>query len=463
MTIEGQVLKSLCNTYSGRLPRYTSYPTAVEFKPVEDVDPVLEALKNAATTHHDISLYVHVPHCPSLCYFCACNKVISQNPKDRDRYVDVLSQELRLLHSKLTLNSKIVQVHLGGGSPSYLSIEQLVKLEDAISAELPLAHDVERSIELDPRTYTREQGELLFKRGYRRASLGVQDFDPVVQEIINRRQPYELTRDVYGSLREIGFSGINFDLIYGLPGQTRDSVSRTIESVIELHPDRIALYGYAHVTWKVKSQNVFNKHPLPSPDQRIELLVDSTEKLLTAGYIYIGMDHFALPSDSLAKALTARKLRRNFMGYTTICGELMLGVGPSAISDIDACLFQNERELEKYYSQISQGRLPVQHVIWRGEEDKLRAHIIEGLLCNGTIDENEVRSNFASQQFLAESIFKLARERLAPMVRDKLVEFEASCINATNLGRYFLRNIAGTFDQYLDEHGQTEKRFSQAI
>jgi len=315
-----------------------------------------------------------------------------------------------------------------------------------------------KSIECDPRTTTAAQVAALRERGFTRASLGVQDFDPVVQELVHRVQPYEQVAEVTDMLRRDGFSSINFDLIYGLPGQSEDSVRQTVEKVLEMRPERIALYGYAHVQWKVKVQRVFEKYPLPSPVERIELFSIAEELLTNAGYLAIGLDHFALPSDELATHAEAGTLHRNFMGYTTVEGEGVLGLGVSAISDVGGTLYQNEVELEQYSSAARSGRLPVAKVKQRSREDAVRAFLIERIMCDGEVRLENLPAVFAEEiRFLVAE----AAPILEPLIEDGIIAWDDEVLHATFYGRYFLRSFAAAFDAYLG--GKSGRVFSQSV
>ncbi|RMD84075.1 MAG: oxygen-independent coproporphyrinogen III oxidase, partial [Candidatus Dadabacteria bacterium] len=382
LTFEGRNLEDLCRKYAGNLPRYTSYPTALEFQEVSRPSVAESALAEVASDGVPLSLYVHIPFCESLCYFCACNKIITQDESLKEEYLELLKAELGLIQESYGGIPPISQVHLGGGSPSYLSTNQLQRLCDILESHLEILPNAEKSIEADPRTFDRDKAALLYSRGFTRVSLGVQDFDPMVQDIVNRRQPYEMTVDAISYLNEIGFNGINLDLIYGLPGQTITSFRSTIERLIGIKPDRIAMYGYAHVKWKVKVQHVLRKHGVPGPLERISLFVMAVEMLTDAGYDYIGLDHFAMPDDELSQACKEKRLRRNFMGYTTIKGGGVLGLGLSSISDLSGVIYQNFSDLGSYRNMLGKKVLPVRRAIERTWEDKVRASIIENIMCN---------------------------------------------------------------------------------
>ena len=310
-------LKRLINAYSTQGPRYTSYPTAVEFTNSFNSDSWKKFL--IADAHLSTALYFHLPFCNSLCYFCACNKIIARSREGVAPYLQTLFKELKTYQELLdTKNIEIEQIHWGGGTPNYLLPDEMIELHQRTLEIFPkVENDADISVEIDPRTISSEHLSTLRKLGFNRLSMGVQDFDPFVQETINRIQPYELTRDVCLEARDVGFEGLNIDLIYGLPNQTTKGFSSTLEKILEIKPERIALYGYAHVTWIKKVQKALERSHLPTPEERIDLFLQAYQMLVSAGYLHIGMDHFALPSDELSIAQDSGKLNRNFMGYTT--------------------------------------------------------------------------------------------------------------------------------------------------
>lgn len=454
----------LLQKYNVSLPRYTSYPTALELKPFEDYSQMMERYRLSILEAGDvprISLYLHLPFCPKLCYFCACNKIISQDPKVKGDYLILLEKELGLLKGILPRYSKIMQIHLGGGSPSYLNCDEFIQLRNALSI-FTFDEKCQKSIEIDPRTFSQEKLNTLYDSGYRRFSLGIQDFEPAVQALINRIQPYELVNNLVNLIRGKNKTTINFDLIYGLPGQTLTSFKRTINKVINLLPERIALYGYAQVGWKAKAQNTLKKYVTPSVEDRLKLFITAQERLEDSGYVYIGLDHFALPNDELVQAQKENRLRRNFMGYTTVDGDILLASGCSAISDLGGYLFQNTLDLDNYEKLIHSNKLPIIKFLKRSNEDKLRAFIIESLMCNRSISLSQIRSNCQWLE-ISEDVFNRGLNCLKIYESDGLVERNATEINITKLGTYFTRNIASVFDTYLHNTLNQQKSFSNAI
>lgn len=446
-------LKVLIDKYSGALPRYTSYPTALELKQLDDFSIIDQALSKIQ--NQKLSLYVHLPFCPSLCYFCACNKIITQDTTQIDHYLKFLEKEILALMSRLAHKPSISQLHLGGGSPSYLSPVQIDRLCHLIFENFNIEKTAALSVELDPRTTTENKLEVFSKWGFKRGSLGVQDFDSQVQEIVNRQQSLELVEKTKSLMTKFGFNNINFDLIYGLPGQSLKSLAETLQKVISLKPDKLALYAYAHVNWKTKVQNVFHKHHIPNAHERIDLFLLAQKILTQAGYLQIGLDHFCLPDDEFVAALDTGKLRRNFMGYTIIPADGVLGLGVSAISDLNHVLFQNFVKLEDYQNTLEKNKLPIAKLIARNDDDIARANMIESLMSF---------YQFTCKNDLEQSVFDSAQEKLQLLVDDGFVLIKTNSLEVTDLGKFFLRNIAACFDAYLDKHQESNApRFSQAL
>lgn len=454
--------------YSVAGPRYTSYPTAVEFTSdftADDWRRLLIEEFSSADAASGLSLYMHLPFCRTLCYFCACNKVISQDRSVVAPYIKALEGELNL-YSELFERSAITlpesdQLHWGGGTPNYLLPEELAAVFNAAVSRFPLAKDADVSIEVDPRTTFEEQVETLAELGFNRISLGVQDFDSKVQEAINRIQSFECTEQVINWARAAGFGGVNVDLIYGLPLQTTGGFGRTIEQVIAIKPERIALYGYAHVTWKTKVQRALERAPLPTPAERIELFLCALERLTAAGYVHIGMDHFALPSDGLSRSLAAGTLNRNFMGYSTNRGSKIFGFGASSISTLDCAFAQNIKDIPAYQQRIEQGVWPLERGLLRSREDRLRGDVIQELMCRGVLDLERLGREWGINPI---EYFADALPALGDLAADGLVRLGGGEIRVTALGRYFQRNIAMSFDAYLQRHRAEKKSvFSQAV
>jgi len=454
-------LRGLLPRYVRPLPRYTSYPTAPAWSDAFGPDDYRRAL---ARVDGDVSVYVHVPFCRSLCHFCACNRIITRDEALPARYLDTLEREIGLARREIPSEVRAAQLHLGGGTPTHLTPSQLRRLVRFVGDTFPLRADAEVSIEVDPRVTTPDHVAAIREGGFNRVSLGVQDFDATVQEAIHRIQPKSVTASLVHDLRAAGVESIAFDLIYGLPFQTTESFERSLADVIELAPDRIAIYSYAHVTWVAKQQRGFERKDLPGAETKLELFTLALRRLMDAGYVYIGLDHFAKPEDDLARALAAGTLRRNFMGYTTQAGLDLLGFGPSAISELAGAYAQNHRGLDDWKSAVGDGRLATLrgHVLTADDED--RRFVIAGLLCQGGVDAEAYAERFGGR-FEARHAEALAR--LAPMEEDGLVErSEQGSLRLTPEGRVLARNVAAVFDAYLpatEEGDSAPRRFSQSV
>lgn len=454
--------QALIERYAKQLPRYTSYPAAVEFSTKFDKDAWMSALQKdlASYSGEPISIYCHLPFCRSLCYFCACNKIIAKDSRDVDPYLAALMQEIAIYRSCFADSPPIAQIHWGGGSPNFLTPIEMKALFDAIKRAFPeIKPNADISVELDPRTTTREQLQVLRELGFNRISFGVQDFDPEVQRTINRIQSFECTALLCEEARKLGFLGINIDLIYGLPSQTPESYDRTIDLVCSLRPDRIALYGYAHVTWIKKTQKVFERAHLPSPLERIQLFSSAIKRLCSDGYEYIGMDHFALAEDSLVKAKADGTLHRNFMGYTTHKTPILLGCGLSAISMVPGAFAQNYRGLEEYLKCIEKGALPTERGFALSKEDRWRGALIQEIMCKGEVDFSHFQKHWGEDLPVRCS---KELDALTPLVDDGLLTVSPSGLKTTSCGRFFLRNIASAFDPYIRER-DAKRTFSQSI
>ncbi len=460
--VSEELLRELIEKYSGNTPRYTSYPTAVEFHSGirrEEWHEMLVSEVGRQDEKFCPALYVHLPFCRTLCYFCACNKKIVKDDALVQPYLESLQAELTA-YSRICGEFPLEQLHWGGGTPNLLSPAASEDLFGICREAFPkFATDPDISVELDPRTMASGHLETYHNLGFNRLSLGVQDFNPNVQKAINRIQPFEQTKEVVEGSRSLGFRSINFDLIYGLPLQTAASFQDSVERVVTLMPERIALYGYAHVTWRKKVQKSLQRHDLPSPAERISLFLIAFKILTDAGYVYIGMDHFALPNDSLVNAQTYGKLNRNFMGYSTHYGTSVIGVGVSAISSSDRMLAQNTSDLAEYMRRANSQGIVTQRGVRRSVEDQMRAEIIENILCLGLVDiasfEKKWSINFV-QTFAPE----LAS--LVGLQEDALVAIHGDRILVSSVGRLFMRNIASVFDTYLAKH-RSGSTFSQSV
>ena len=442
-------------------PRYTSYPTADRF--VGAYDGAAHAAwlekRNIGGFTRPLSVYVHVPFCASLCYYCACNKVITKDHGRSAKYLQYLEKEMALLAAHLQGERRISQLHWGGGTPTFLSFTEMSRLMAALRCHFQFAADGEFSIEIDPRTV--EPGTIphLARLGFNRMSLGVQDHDPAVQKAIHRIQPPEMTRAALHAARDNGFKSVSFDLIYGLPKQSRDSFARTLDDVLELRPDRIALYSYAHLPSRFKPQRRILDADLPDADEKVAIFVHAVQRLREAGYVHIGLDHFALPGDDLARALRSGQLHRNFQGYTTQADCDLLAMGVSAISKIGPTYCQNAHTLDEYYDTLDQGRLPVMRGIELSRDDLVRRAVIMGLMCQGelAIEAIEIAHLVNFGDYFAGEL-----EDLREFAAAGLLEMDENWISVTPTGRYFLRGICMTFDRYL-KLGRERQRYSKII
>lgn len=437
----------LLHRYNVPGPRYTSYPTAPVWREdfgAADYEEILSTSRDAESPA-PLSLYLHLPFCESLCYFCACTVVITHNHSVEDSYLAALEKEIAWVADRAGGGRPIVQLHWGGGTPTYFTPARIERLGRKLRETFAIAHDAEMGVEIDPRVTTREHLEALTRVGFNRLSMGVQDFDPKVQEAINRTQPYEETRALVEAARALGFPSVNMDLIYGLPLQTPESFSATIDRILEIGPDRLAVYSYANVPWLKKHQQLLAGN-LPDERTKFEIFRTALERFTAAGFEYIGMDHFARPGDELSRARRNRTLHRNFQGYTTKAGTDLIGLGMSAIGAIGAAYVQNRRDLLPYQSAVEAGGPATFRGFRLSADDLLRRTVIQNLLCHGVVIKSEVEERFG---FSFNGYFHEALERLEPCAEDGLVELTPGEIRATPLGRIFLRNLAMPFDAYL--------------
>ena len=437
----------LLRRYNVPGPRYTSYPTAPVWREgfgARDYETVL-AESAAAERPAPLSIYVHLPFCEHLCYFCACTVVISGNHAVEEPYLATLEKEIEWVSSRAGADREVVQLHWGGGTPTYFSPARVRSLAGRLREAFRFAEDAEVSVEIDPRVTTREHLQVLREMGFNRVSMGVQDFDPAVQESINRIQSPEQTGSLVADARELGYGGINIDLIFGLPLQTPESFARTIDRVLAIGPDRLAVYSYANVPWMKKHQKLLEPK-LPSEREKFEIFRTALARFSEAGYEYIGMDHFARPDDELSRARRNRTLHRNFQGYTTKAGTDLLGLGMSAIGAIGDAFVQNRRELPAYRAAVESEGAATFRGFHLSFDDRLRRDVIASLLCHGivAIPEVEAKHGIRFGEYFADAL-----EGLRPCAADGLVEISASAITATPLGRVFLRNLAMPFDAYL--------------
>ena len=438
----------LLRRYDRPGPRYTSYPTAPQFIASFGAAELREHIERSNALGQALSIYAHMPFCASPCFYCGCNRVITRDTARAEQYLERLLREIETVAPLFDPHREVLQVHLGGGTPNFFLPAQIERLLEALADRFQLSTRPERdfSIELDPRFVRPADIAALAALGFNRASLGVQDFDPQVQRAVNRIQSIEETLAVIEACRASGFRSVNVDLIYGLPLQTPEGFARTLRTMVEARPDRLAVYGYAHLPELFKPQRQLDTTFLPHPETRITLLRLAIEQLTAAGYEYIGMDHFALPQDDLARARAAGGLQRNFMGYTTHADCDLLGLGVSAISHIGESFSQNPRDLPGWEAAIDAGRLAV----WRGltldADDVLRADVIQRLMCQGRVEiaAIESRHGISFEEYFAEAL-----TALRALEADGLVEIDRQRIAATERGRLLLRLVAMCFDRYL--------------
>lgn len=456
----------LAKKYSRPGPRYTSYPTAPHFN--EDIGPAHYAteLNDAGMPVTDeFSLYFHLPFCRSLCYFCACNMIVTRRREQINGYLNILKQEIDLLSSQINKDRKVGQLHWGGGTPTYLTADEIRDLMSYIHSRFSFTADAEISVEIDPGEMSPDHAVAMAESGFNRVSCGVQDFNPKVQAAINRIQPYEMTAEVLELLKSNGIDHFNIDLIYGLPFQTVESFGETLEQVLTLNPSRLAVYNYAYVPWLKKHQNLIDEATLPAPEVKLAMHARIIEYLTSVGGMaFIGMDHFARPEDELALALNNRALHRNFQGYSTKAGLDMYSLGITSISQTYHYYVQNTKLISNYRKMVEGGQLPVERGIRLTEDDHLRRQIIQDIMCRFELDTKKISADFGID-FRAD--FEHEISRLGTFADDGLLVDEGDKILITENGRLFIRNIAMAFDAYLPHDSQPttsrQPRYSKTV
>lgn len=449
-TLPSNQTAELIRRYDRPGPRYTSYPTAVEFNERFDERAYRDRLKEAsALACEPLSLYVHLPFCAERCAYCGCTMIATRSNEVVGRYVDYLVRELGMLADYLGDRRRLVQLHWGGGTPTHLPAERLERLHDTIAGQFDLDPRAEQAIEIDPRVTTREQLSVLRALGFTRLSMGVQDFDPAVQAAIGRHQSEQGTQDLYAYARSLGFESINLDLVYGLPRQTLESFTDTLSAVVDLHPDRIAVYSYAHVPWLRPSQRRIDASQLPPAGLKFELIGAAVDTFARAGYVAIGLDHFARPGDDLAVAAREHRLHRNFMGYTTRPAADMVAVGISSIGDVRGAYAQNFKKLTGYYGALDRGLFPIERGYALSADDLVRRHVITELMCNFRLDRRRTEELFRID-FDSYFAGELAAVN-APggPAADGFVAVSGDGIEVTARGRLFVRTVCMLFDRYL--------------
>jgi oxygen-independent coproporphyrinogen-3 oxidase len=453
--------RALVEKYDRPGPRYTSYPTAPQFHEAFAEDDYFQAAaaSNQAPAPKPLSVYIHIPFCQSLCYYCACNKIITQKTHRAVEYLDYLKREIALQGQLFDKSRKLTQLHFGGGTPTYLTSEQLGEVMDALHDAFNMddSDNHEFSIEVDPRTINPERIHTLRQQGFNRLSFGVQDFDEKVQAAVNRVQSEQQVRDLIEAAREARFKSISVDLIYGLPLQTVESFDATLSKIIALRPDRIAAYSYAHLPERVRAQRLIRPEDMPPPERKMELLELTIRRLTDAGYVYIGMDHFALPDDELTLARANGTLQRNFQGYSTHGDTDLIGLGNSSIGKVGDSYSQSVKLLSEYYARLDQNRLPVQRGYRLSADDVLRREVILALMCHNRVDfaPFEREHGIVFREYFADSLAQLEE-----MVGDGLVEVHDDAIVLLPQGQLMMRNVAMTFDAYL---GKQTVRFSRTV
>ncbi len=449
----------LIRRYAGSGPRYTSYPTAMEFSSAVGERDYVQWVRESNSNRRPLSLYVHIPFCAHVCFYCACNKVVTADRSKAKPYLESLYREIRLHASLVDADRRVDQLHWGGGTPTFLSEEQMGDLMRVLAANFHLLEDDsgEYSIEIDPRELREDTLAMLRDIGFNRVSLGVQDFNPEVQRAVHREQSAEQTLGAMRRARELGFRSINIDLMYGLPLQTPESFSETLDGVIEARPNRLSVFNYAHLPERFKPQRRIKVEELPSADQKLGILALTIDKLTTAGYQYIGMDHFALADDELSQAQRNGTLHRNFQGYSTHSDSDLVGMGVSAISAMPAGFSQNHVKLEDYYRDLEVPRLPVARGVALNDDDRLRGEVIQQLICNNTLDERRIEAQFDID---FDRYFEPELEQLRLMERDDLIRVGDHRLDVTARGRLLIRNVCKVFDRYRVEQ---EEKFSKMI
>lgn len=453
--------RKLIEQLDGAGPRYTSYPTADRFGQAFGEADYRRALgqRKIGANRRPLSLYVHVPFCNTVCYYCGCNKIITKDKSRADRYLDYLEKEVDLVCRAVGSREKVAQLHFGGGTPTFLSDAQLERVMGMLKSRFDFLPEGEYSIEIDPRKVGRDTVFHLAALGFNRMSVGIQDFDPAVQAAVNRVQSEEETVEVIEAARTAGFRSVSVDLIYGLPLQTRESVAATLSRVIAIGPDRIALYNYAHLPQLFMPQRRIDEAELPTPAVKLDILQDAVAALEKAGYVFIGMDHFAKPDDDLARALAEGRLQRNFQGYSTHADCDMVGLGVSSIGKVGGSYVQSQKELDSYYAALDDGKLPVMRGYRMDGDDVLRRSVIQALMCRFSLSVPAIEEVYGIK---FADYFAAEMPRLAELEQLGLLSFDGEFLLVTPRGRFLIRNIAMVFDRHLREKA-THARYSKTI
>lgn len=441
-------------------PRYTSYPTVPNFSCNFGVEDYKKALKksNEVSNPPNLSLYFHIPFCSAGCWFCGCNVFHTRKNELADEYIDLIEKEIKNVKEFLSSKRPVEQMHWGGGTPSFLNLNQIEKLYKIITKNFNFTEDAEIGIEVDPRSCSKEKIFLMKELGFNRISMGVQDFDPSVQKAIHRIQTFENTKEIFDYAREAGFKSINIDLVYGLPFQNSKNFEFTLKKILELSPERIALFNFAYLPEKIKIQRAIKEKDLPKKEEKLRIFEKAINFFTENGYIFIGMDHFSKPEDELYKALIERKLYRNFQGYTTHSGCDLIAFGSSSISQVSNCYAQNEKNLLNYNEKIKKIGFATSIGIWLSEEDILRRDLITKLMCHFIIEKKEFEEKY---KIIFDEHFEKELKELKSFEDDGLLKLEKGKIVIKPFGRILIRNVCMVFDEYLKN--SKEKTFSRTV
>jgi oxygen-independent coproporphyrinogen III oxidase len=446
--------------YSKPGPRYTSYPTALEFNDAFGYEAYLAKL-HAQSPQSPLSLYFHLPFCKNACYFCGCNVVFTSKEDKKEQYIDYLLREMEILSNHIDTSRPVIQLHFGGGTPTFFDADQLDRIITAIKSHFKnFTNDAEISCEIDPRHINEEQMKVMSDAGFNRVSFGIQDFDEKVQVAVHRVQPYEITKAAMDLARKYNMVSVNVDLIYGLPYQSLETFKKTLQLSVSLNPDRFAVFNYAHVPWLKKTMRKIDETTLPLPAEKLAIMRYTIDYMESNGYKMIGMDHFAKPEDELFKAIEKGELHRNFQGYTTKGGADLIGIGLTSIGEGTDYYAQNHKEMESYEAAIDAGKLPFERGVALNEDDRIRQYVIMELMSNFKLDIQRFESLYKVD---FKTYFATALESLKPFVNDELVTISTASIECSPTGTLLIRNIAMAFDAYMHVHAKSDKTFSKTV
>ncbi len=446
--------------YSKPGPRYTSYPTALEFSDAFGYDAYLEKL-HSQDSSRPLSLYFHLPFCKNACYFCGCNVVFTSKEDKKERYIDYITRELQILSQHIDVNRPVIQLHFGGGTPTFFDADQLNRIITAIKSHFKnFTVDAEISCEIDPRHINEAQMKVMADAGFNRVSFGIQDFDDKVQVAVHRVQPYDITKAAMDLARKYNMVSVNVDLIYGLPYQSLETFKKTLDLAISLDPDRFAVFNYAHVPWLKKTMRKIDETTLPHPSEKLAIMRYTIDHMSELGYRMIGMDHFAKPEDELFKAIEKGELHRNFQGYTTKGGADLIGIGLTSIGEGADYYAQNFKDMESYEAAIDAGKLPHERGVALNQDDRIRQYVIMELMSNFKLDIKRFEDSYGVTFF---EYFADAIEALKPFESDGLLTISPTSIECSPTGTLLIRNIAMPFDAYMKRHASSDKAFSKTV